>query len=58
MTFFLSDLYLRNAKQMPIGVADALKQVFVTAGGKTEAEAAEFLAEMEKQRRYQVETWS
>jgi len=42
---------------MPIDVADALKQVFRTAGGMDTTQAQEFLASLEKQRRYQVETW-
>ncbi|XP_031433796.1 NADPH-dependent diflavin oxidoreductase 1 isoform X2 [Clupea harengus] len=47
-----------NAKQMPTGVCDALKEVFQTEGGMSASQAQEMLDAMEKSGRFQSETWS
>ncbi|XP_072228397.1 NADPH-dependent diflavin oxidoreductase 1 [Leuresthes tenuis] len=47
-----------NAKQMPAGVCDALKDVFRQEGGMSSQEAEQTLAAMEKTGRLQSETWS
>lgn len=47
-----------NAKQMPIGVCDALKEMFQNDGGMSESQAQEMLDTMEKVGRFQSETWS
>ncbi|XP_073717118.1 NADPH-dependent diflavin oxidoreductase 1 [Misgurnus anguillicaudatus] len=47
-----------NAKQMPTGVCDALKEMFQKDGGMSESQAQEMLDTMEKVGRFQSETWS
>ncbi|XP_030631210.1 NADPH-dependent diflavin oxidoreductase 1 [Chanos chanos] len=47
-----------NAKQMPTGVCDALKDVFRVEGSMSENEAQEMLDAMEKAGRFQSETWA
>lgn len=39
-------------------VQETFKRIFQEQGGKTEAEAAKFLKDMERQRRYQADVWS
>lgn len=47
-----------NAKHMPTSVCDALKAVFQKEGGMSENQAQEMLDGMEKNGRFQSETWS
>lgn len=47
-----------NAKQMPAGVCDALKEVFQQEGGLSAADAEQMLVAMERSGRLQSETWS
>ncbi|XP_041098613.1 NADPH-dependent diflavin oxidoreductase 1 isoform X2 [Polyodon spathula] len=47
-----------NAKQMPAAVTDALKTAFESEGRLSAAESEELLAELERQGRFQSETWS
>ncbi|XP_019365899.1 PREDICTED: NADPH-dependent diflavin oxidoreductase 1 isoform X1 [Gavialis gangeticus] len=47
-----------NAKEMPAGVTEALKTVFQLEGGLSTSEAEEYLAALERSRRFQSETWS
>jgi sulfite reductase alpha subunit-like flavoprotein len=47
-----------SAKRMPADVRAALRDVVVAHGARTEAEAAAFLLQMEKEGRYIVEAWS
>ncbi|XP_019331446.1 NADPH-dependent diflavin oxidoreductase 1 isoform X3 [Alligator mississippiensis] len=47
-----------NAKEMPAGVAEALKTVFHLEGGLSSSEAEEYLAALERSHRFQSETWS
>ncbi|XP_041914936.1 NADPH-dependent diflavin oxidoreductase 1 [Alosa sapidissima] len=47
-----------NAKQMPTGVCDALKEAFQTEGGVSDSEAQEMLDALEKSGRFQSETWT
>lgn len=48
----------RNSKQMPTDVLDALKAVACSEGRKSASEASAFLADLERSRRLQFETWS
>lgn len=43
---------------MPAGVKQAIRDTAVTYGGKTEDEAKEFVARMERQGRLIEECWS
>lgn len=43
---------------MPAGVKAVLREVLQSAGGKTEAEAEAYVADMEKQGRLIEECWS
>ncbi|KAM4647594.1 NADPH-dependent diflavin oxidoreductase 1 isoform 3-T3 [Amazona ochrocephala] len=47
-----------NAKQMPAAVAEALQSVLQLEGGLSPSEAEEYLAALERSRRFQSETWS
>ncbi|XP_078128386.1 NADPH-dependent diflavin oxidoreductase 1 [Sander vitreus] len=47
-----------NAKEMPTGVCDALKEVFQQQGGMSAEDAEQMLAAMERTGRFQSETWS
>ncbi|XP_075435389.1 NADPH-dependent diflavin oxidoreductase 1 isoform X2 [Ascaphus truei] len=47
-----------NAKSMPSEVMDALKSVFESEGAMSATEAEQYLAMLEKARRFQSETWS
>ncbi|XP_042335285.1 NADPH-dependent diflavin oxidoreductase 1 [Sceloporus undulatus] len=47
-----------NAKQMPEGVAEALKSIFQSEGGLSALEAEDYLANLERAGRFQAETWS
>lgn len=42
---------------MPSDAAAAFRDVFQTAGGLSEGEAAKFMRQLELHRRYQVEAW-
>nr|XP_003229785.2 PREDICTED: NADPH-dependent diflavin oxidoreductase 1 isoform X1 [Anolis carolinensis] len=54
-----SHIYLAgNAKQMPEGVSNALVSVFQSEGGLSAPEAQEYLRSMEREGRFQAETWS
>ncbi|XP_062815195.1 NADPH-dependent diflavin oxidoreductase 1 isoform X2 [Anolis carolinensis] len=54
-----SHIYLAgNAKQMPEGVSNALVSVFQSEGGLSAPEAQEYLQNMEREGRFQAETWS
>ncbi|XP_072841185.2 NADPH-dependent diflavin oxidoreductase 1 isoform X1 [Pogona vitticeps] len=54
-----ASIYLAgNAKQMPEAVADALKTVFQSQGGLSALEAEQYLARLERDGRFQAETWS
>jgi len=43
---------------MPDGVRDAVKTIVMAVGGRSADEAAKYLDEMDRSRRYQAETWS
>lgn len=47
-----------NAKSMPDDVKQALTDVISTHGNMSEIEAASFVQQLEKNRRFQVEAWS
>ncbi|XP_032993957.1 NADPH-dependent diflavin oxidoreductase 1 [Lacerta agilis] len=47
-----------SAKEVPESVADALRSGFESEGGLSAPQAAEFLAALERARRFQAETWS
>ncbi|KAJ8039423.1 NADPH-dependent diflavin oxidoreductase 1 [Holothuria leucospilota] len=47
-----------NAKQMPTDVRDTLLAIFRSEGKMNEQEAEDYLKEMERKRRFQMETWS
>ncbi|KAL6097233.1 ndor1 [Pungitius sinensis] len=47
-----------NAKEMPTGVCDALKEVFQQQGGVSSEEASQMLETMERTGQIQRETWS
>ncbi|XP_071802445.1 NADPH-dependent diflavin oxidoreductase 1-like [Asterias amurensis] len=47
-----------NAKQMPKDVTEALKKIIRTRGNLNETETEDYLKDMERSRRFQVETWS
>ncbi|VDI75242.1 Hypothetical predicted protein [Mytilus galloprovincialis] len=47
-----------NAKRMPDDVKDAVKQVIMECGSKSEDEAEQYIHKLEQCRRYQAETWS
>ncbi|CAG2236503.1 Sulfite reductase [NADPH] flavoprotein alpha-component,NADPH-dependent diflavin oxidoreductase 1 [Mytilus edulis] len=47
-----------NAKRMPDDVKDAVKQVIMDCGSKSEDEAEQYIHKLEQCRRYQAETWS
>ncbi|XP_018422764.1 PREDICTED: NADPH-dependent diflavin oxidoreductase 1 [Nanorana parkeri] len=47
-----------NAKSMPTQVTDALKEIFQSEGTFSSAEAEQYLNTLEKNGRYQSETWS
>ncbi|XP_070706210.1 NADPH-dependent diflavin oxidoreductase 1 isoform X2 [Pempheris klunzingeri] len=47
-----------NAKEMPAGVCDALKEVFQQEGGMSTEDAEQMLRAMEKSGQFQSETWS
>ncbi|KAK3605906.1 hypothetical protein CHS0354_017812 [Potamilus streckersoni] len=47
-----------NAKRMPDDVRDALKEVIIKEGGKTEVEAELYIRQLDQAKRYQAETWS
>ena len=47
-----------NAKRMPQDVAEALQQVFVEEGGMSLEEAERYRQNLEREGRYQTETWS
>lgn len=51
-------LSLRNAKNMPDSVRDALKKAAMTHGRLSEKDACNFLLDLDKSGRYQAETWS
>lgn len=51
-------LLCSNAKQMPVSVCDALKEVFQKEGGMSPEDAEQMLAVMERSGRFQSETWS
>lgn len=56
---FKKNLFLcSNAKQMPAGVRDALKEVFQQKGALSSEEAEQMLTFMETSGRLQCETWS
>jgi len=48
----------RNSKNMPEAVQSAVKDVLVTHGVMSTDQADEYLRGMDKDRRYQAETWS
>ena len=48
----------RNAKQMPVGVREAVLDVLKSKGDMTSDEAENYVANLEKYKRYQTETWS
>ena len=48
----------RNSKNMPEAVQSAVKDVLVTHGGMSSDQADGYLRCMDKDRRYQAETWS
>ncbi|XP_051893235.1 NADPH-dependent diflavin oxidoreductase 1 isoform X2 [Pristis pectinata] len=47
-----------NAKMMPAQVTDALKSVFQSEGGLSDADSEHLLVELERCKRFQTETWS
>lgn len=47
-----------NSKNMPDSVREALKQIAVAEGGRTDEEAEDYVQELEKKKRFQLETWS
>ncbi|XP_072344212.1 NADPH-dependent diflavin oxidoreductase 1 isoform X1 [Scyliorhinus torazame] len=47
-----------NAKMMPTQVTDALKSIFQSEGGLSEAESEHLLVELDRCGRFQTETWS
>ena len=47
-----------SARRMPQDVAEALQEVFREQGGMSEQEAERYLRTLERQGRYQTETWS
>jgi len=51
--FFLSG----SALVMPQNVRDAVKEIIIKEGKKTESEAEEYLKEMDRRNRYCTETW-
>lgn len=48
----------RSAKQMPQSVREALKQVVIAKGQRSEEAAEQFIKDMEIKCLYQTETWS
>ena len=51
-------LHRRNSKRMPDDVHDAFQQVLVNEGNMDSDQARDYLCKMEKEQRYQTETWS
>lgn len=49
---------VRNSKQMPMDVSDALKDIFMCEGNLTKAEAENYMKQLIQAKRYQRETWS
>jgi sulfite reductase alpha subunit-like flavoprotein len=47
-----------NAKQMPSDVTNSLKTVLHQEGGMTDFEIEEYMKKLERDRRFQLETWS
>ncbi|XP_033122556.1 NADPH-dependent diflavin oxidoreductase 1-like [Anneissia japonica] len=47
-----------NSKQMPNGVTDALKEIIQQEGCMTAEQAADYVTNLEKFKRFQRETWS
>ncbi|XP_069790684.1 NADPH-dependent diflavin oxidoreductase 1 isoform X2 [Narcine bancroftii] len=47
-----------NAKMMPAQVTDSLKSVFESEGGLSDTDSEHLLVELERCKRFQMETWS
>ncbi|KAG8518621.1 NADPH-dependent diflavin oxidoreductase 1 [Galemys pyrenaicus] len=47
-----------NAKDMPVGVSEALTSIFQEDGGLSRPEAAAYLARLQQTLRFQAETWA
>ncbi|XP_037349979.1 NADPH-dependent diflavin oxidoreductase 1 [Talpa occidentalis] len=47
-----------NAKDMPVGVSEALTSIFQEEGGLSGPEAAAYLAGLQRKLRFQAETWA
>ena len=48
----------RNAKQMPDAVREAMEWVIETQGAMSTLNAQQYVKQMEKSRRFQIEAWA